>query len=233
MQTVLNQKHIKKLFSYCCLVLFSLPVFTLLGCLLFESWHGIIYGCGLFVFAIVLHLQGNKSENFYKGSIFFTSVATGLSISAYYNVFAISFPLFTGFLSAAVAAGTLLFVFFLIVKTLTHPKSFLWLIGLCYLIFCILSVVYWVKTGWVFFSFLFFTLLCIGFYGFAAGASLETDTCNLRYLSFAGFGSFAVITIVVVFIVLIAASEGDILDFGLSGLEPDWPEPKNKPKNQN
>lgn len=205
----------------------SLGVFilsTLISVNLFSKWYGIIASVILMVLAIPFHIAGRKFNVLYLIGFFINSIANGCSVSAYYVTKNISFTLYELLISALPALVILLLVY-LSLQIYSKTKRFSISISIALIsILMIITIIFWIKTNSVFFSFGFFSLLIALFYLGVFGISINHDErAVIRDVSYGSFGSFVMLTVIVIVIL----SEGcvlDGLDIGGEG------KPKNKSK---
>jgi len=174
-----------------------------------SKWYGIIVGIIFMVLAIPLHSLGEKWSGLYVFSFIFNFIGVGFSISAYYLVKEIPLNLFELVVSA-IPAGAILALIYLMLQTLSKTKrvtlSIATIINIALLV---IAVVFWIKTGEIFFSFGFFCLLISLFFICVFGITVNhNERFVLQDISYGSFGSFVILTVVVIVII----SEGDFLD---------------------
>lgn len=130
-------------------------------------------------------------------------------MSAYYLCKHIPVHLTELLLGAPPAAGILL-LSYAVLQVFIKTKKFAVLAAiLVCVIFMIIDIILWIKTGSIFYSFGFFSLLLCSFYLCVFGLSVEhKEQPVLRDISFVSFGAFAILTAVVILIL----TEGSILD---------------------
>ncbi len=203
------------LFSGVSLVLSAIS--THIATLLFSGWYGLVAGVALMVLAIPFHMAGKKLNAIYLVSFFLNSVANGCSVSAYYIQTKTATNPFD-LIIAAIPAVSILFLAYVTLQLCAKTKRFsLTFVSALTLILMIIAVVFWIKTGFLFFSFGFFSLLISLFYLGVFGVTVNHDERPvLRDVSYGSYGSFIILTVIVIAIL----SEGEVLsgvDFGGEG----------------
>lgn len=199
--------------------LIILAAATKAAILLRPNLNGVIIGSALMVVAIPLHILGKKLSFFYLLSFAANFIGCGFSVSAYYLSKDIPLNIPESAV-AAIPAAAVLFLVYLILKLFPNGKIIIvpvaTVINLGLLIY---AIIFWIRTGDIFYSFGFFCLVVSLFFIFVFGISINHDERPvLRDISFGSFGIFLIVTIVVLFIL----SEGEILemlglDFDVSG----------------
>jgi hypothetical protein len=184
---------------------------TLIAASFGLRWEGLAIGIVLMILAIPFHKLAKKLPSLYVVSFLMNSIASGFSVSTYYAYKDISPDLFA-LVIAVLPAGAMLALAYLMVQAFPRVRSKAFPVtALMNIVLLVIAIVFWIRTGWVVFSFGFFALLLSLFYLCVFRTVIDHDERSiLKDISFGSFGSFVILTVVVVVIL----SEGDILEIG-------------------
>lgn len=198
------------LFFIICLGIFI--VSTHFAVIICSKWIGLLIGMAFMLLAIPMHILAKERPFLYVFSILSNSIGSGFSVSAYYLTKGISLNIFT-MIYVSILAVVILGIVFLLLCRFTKKITFI-TAAIINILLLIITLIYWIKTGELFFSFGFFSLLMVSLFIYVFFVTIDKIDQNvLRAISFGSFGAYIVLTIIVIAIL----TEGDILDLGFGG----------------
>jgi len=215
-------------FLFSIIALGILTISTQIATIVCTKWFGLVVGLVLMILAIPLHLLARKWSLFYVFSYLLNFIGSGFSVSAYYLTKELPVDIVTLFIATLMAVAILLFTYLMLQVFSVTKKAALIIATATNIVLLIVSVIYWIGTGNLFFSFGFFCLLVSLFSICVFGITLDHDERPvLRDISYGSFGSFVILSVVV----MIILSEGDLLEMAdLGGGSSDEKKTDNKRK---
>lgn len=175
------------------------------------AYVGLAISLFLMLLAIPFHSFAKQHNLGYVISWLLNAVGVGAAVATYYISTETSVQLYQLVFASIPSAALLVFVYLMLQVFSKTKKQTLLIATLLLLVFAVISVVEWIKTGSVMYSFRFFALLETAIELCVFGVTVNHDERSvLRDISFGGFGAL-IITVIVVAVIL---SEGDVVELG-------------------
>lgn len=175
---------------YSCISLLIILGAVFLGrYLLTWELEGVIYTFCLACIAIPIHIIAKNHEPLYVVSLIMNSVGIGLGISSYYAHGKIPLDIIQMVFSLLAVMLLIAVMCLLLYRFKDSKKLILIVFGVIAAILTVLSIVFWVINGAIFFSFGFFCLIEALVWVYVCALTVNVNKRHiLRDISFGGFG---------------------------------------------
>ncbi len=188
---------------YSCISLLIILGAVFLGqYLLTWELEGVIYTFCLACLAIPIHIIAKNHELLYVVSLIMNSVGIGLGISSYYTYAKIPLDIAQMIVSLLVVILLISVMCLLLYRFKDSKKLILIVFCVIAVLLTVLSIVFWIINGAIFFSFGFFCLIEALVWVYVCAITVNVNKRHiLRDVSFGGFGIAIIVGVTVVALV--------------------------------